>query len=45
MISDEKKRRSMGRKAREMAVRNFDWDIIAEKTERFYSEWYGEGHK
>ncbi len=40
VLSDETLRKKMGRKGREIALKKFDWDIIAEKTERFYTDWY-----
>jgi len=45
LISDDKLRKSMGIRGRELAVKKFDWDIIAEKTERFYDKWNGEERK
>ncbi len=40
LLADEEKRDEMGRKSREIALNEFDWDIIAERTERFYTEWH-----
>ncbi len=46
LLSNDKKREEMGRMSREIALKKFDWDIIAEKTERFYTDWYeGTGGK
>lgn len=39
LLSDEDLRIEMGKEARKIAVKEFDWSIIAEKTEKFYSEW------
>ena len=42
LLRDDEKRERMAAEALKTA-RMFDWDIIAEKTERFYNEWYESG--
>ncbi len=38
LLNDEKKRLRMGKKAREMAIKKFDWEIIAKKFFTIYQK-------
>lgn len=40
LISDSKMRKRMGRESRRIAVRRFDWELIAKQTLEYYRESY-----
>ena len=45
LLSDDKRREKMSRTSRKIAIKEFDWDIIANKTEKFYNAWYENSEK
>ncbi len=43
ILSDESLRKKMAKRSREIAVKEFDWEVIAKRTERFYRDWLENG--